>query len=118
MTQPAQEPAEAPGAAPAPARPVRVLALVAAALGVVSYLLGFVGNAGTIDLARLLVIGGGLLAAGAVLPRAGRALLPAAVMAGVGPPRVRSPDTHRSRGGHRFSSGSPQAPVRHRPTRP
>jgi hypothetical protein len=45
MTQPAQEPAEAPGAARRPPTGPGA-GLVGAALGVVSYLLGFAGTPG------------------------------------------------------------------------
>src|SRR5437870_4632998 len=85
MTQRPQEPAEAPGDAPmSPGRPVRVLALASAVLAVVFALLGFLGAVTATDLAGALVLGGGLLAGAAALPRAGPVLVPAAVAAGVG----------------------------------
>jgi hypothetical protein len=85
MTQQLQEPAEATDrASVAPVGAVRALALVGAALALVFYLLGFVSDVGTTDLVGALVIGGGLLAGTAALPRAGRWLAPAAVVVTVG----------------------------------
>lgn len=61
--------------------PARLLALAAAALVVVVYILGFFDELTfTGGLAGALIIGGGLLAGAAVLPRTGRVLLPAAVL--------------------------------------
>jgi len=61
--------------------PARLLALGAAALAVVIYFLGFFDDfsfmTGTIG---ALVLGGGLLAGAAVLPKVGRVLLPAVVL--------------------------------------
>ncbi len=85
MTQRPQEPAEVPSDAPvSPGRPARVPALASAALAVVFALLGFMGAVPATDLAGALVLGGGLLAGAAALPRAGRVLAPAAVAASVG----------------------------------
>jgi Family of unknown function (DUF5336) len=71
-------PAEKGGLAPGPAR---LLALVAAGLAVVFYLLGFFGEIGIVSgLVGLLVVVGGLLAGSAVLPKAPRVLAPAAVI--------------------------------------
>jgi hypothetical protein len=85
MAQQPQEPAEAiDSASGALARPVRVLAFVGAVLSVVFYLLGFVGDVGTTGLVGALVLGGGLLAGTAALPRTGRVLAPAAVVVTVG----------------------------------
>lgn len=78
-------------AAPEPAGPqpvagsVRPLALVAAGVGLLVYLLGFIGPISvTSSFGGPLVVGGGFLAAAAVLPRAGRVLAPAAVLIGTG----------------------------------
>ncbi|GAA2569264.1 DUF5336 domain-containing protein [Pseudonocardia hydrocarbonoxydans] len=61
--------------------PARLLALGAAALVVVIYLLGFFDEfTFTGSLAGALVIGGGLLAGAAVLPKVGRVLVPAVVL--------------------------------------
>ncbi|QJY46548.1 DUF5336 domain-containing protein [Pseudonocardia broussonetiae] len=61
--------------------PARLLALAATALVVVVYILGFFDELTfTGGLAGALIIGGGLLAGAAVLPRTGRVLLPAAVL--------------------------------------
>ncbi len=78
-----------PGVASAPgsdsddrsvARPVRILALTTAALGLVVYLLGFLDEVVLSTLlAGPLLVGGALLTGAAVLPRAGRLLVPAAV---------------------------------------
>ena len=78
-----------PGAASGPgsdsddrlaARPVRILALTTAALGLVVYLLGFLDEVVLSTLlAGPLLVGGALLTGAAVLPRAGRLLVPAAV---------------------------------------
>jgi hypothetical protein len=63
----------------------RALVLVAGALGLVIYLLGFVGEVSvTSSFGGPLVVGGGLLAGVAVLPRVGRVLAPAAVLTGTG----------------------------------
>ncbi|MGQ0575582.1 MAG: DUF5336 domain-containing protein [Pseudonocardia sp.] len=65
--------------------PARLLALAAAGLAVVIYLLAFFGDLplGTL-VAGPLVLGGGLLAGASALPRAGRMLLPAAVVTTTG----------------------------------
>jgi Family of unknown function (DUF5336) len=64
-----------------PPGPARLLALVAAGLAVVFYLLGFFGEIGIVSgLVGLLVVVGGLLAGSAVLPKAPRVLAPAAVI--------------------------------------
>jgi len=85
MTQRPLEPAEVPSAAPvAPGRSVRVPALASIVLAVVFALLGFLGAVTMTDLAGALVLGGGLLAGAAALPRVGRVLVPAAVIATVG----------------------------------
>ena len=64
-----------------PPGPARLLALVAAGLAVVFYLLGFFGEIGIVSgLVGLLVVVGGLLAGSAVLPKAPRVLGPAAVI--------------------------------------
>jgi Family of unknown function (DUF5336) len=61
--------------------PARSLVLVAAALALVIYLLGFFGQVSVIaSFGGPLLIGGGLLAGTAVLPRSGRVLAPAAVL--------------------------------------
>jgi hypothetical protein len=60
--------------------PARLLALLAAGLGLIIYLLGFFEDLGIATLlAGPLVVGGGLLAGAAVLPKVGRVLVPAAV---------------------------------------
>jgi hypothetical protein len=66
--------------------PVVELALVAAGLGLVGYLLGFVDDAGSgTQLTVSLLLGGGLLAGSAALPTVGaRALAPAAVACATG----------------------------------
>ena len=67
------------------ARVARALVLVAAALGLVIYLLGFVGEVSvTSSFGGPMLVGGGLLAGVAVLPRVGRVLAPAAVLTGTG----------------------------------
>jgi hypothetical protein len=91
MTQQPQgteKPAEtAPAPADAQLAPglARLLALIGAGLGVVIYLLGFFGESGlTTSLTGPLLLGGGLLAGAAVLPKVGRVLVPAGVLAAVG----------------------------------
>ncbi|GAA3245384.1 hypothetical protein GCM10017691_52440 [Pseudonocardia petroleophila] len=65
--------------------PARLLALGAAALVVVIYILGFFDEfTFTGSLAGALVIGGGLLAGAAVLPKVGRVLVPAVVLLATG----------------------------------
>jgi len=60
--------------------PARLLVLIAAGLALVIYVLGFLNDLGLGSLfAGPLVLGGGLLAGAAVLPKVGRVLLPAAV---------------------------------------
>ena len=83
MTQQPQgteKPAEtAPAPADAQLAPglARLLALIGAGLGVVIYLLGFFGESGlTTSLTGPLLLGGGLLAGAAVLPKVGRVLVP------------------------------------------
>jgi uncharacterized protein DUF5336 len=71
------EPQLAPG-------PARLLALGAAGLGLVIYVLGFVEQGLAISLMGALIVGGGLLAGAAVLPKVGRVLLPGAVAVVVG----------------------------------
>jgi Family of unknown function (DUF5336) len=59
----------------------RALALVAAGLGLLIYLLGYVGEVSvTSSFGGPLLLGGGLLAGTAALPRTGRVLAPAAVL--------------------------------------
>jgi hypothetical protein len=72
--------AAAPPLAPGPAR---MLVLVGAGLALVVYLLGFFTDIG-FGLGTTLALTGGLLAAAALLPGAGRVLLPGAVLATVG----------------------------------
>ncbi|MDN5929684.1 MAG: DUF5336 domain-containing protein, partial [Pseudonocardia sp.] len=61
--------------------PARLLAIGAAALVVVIYFLGFFDELSiTVSLTGSLVIGGGLLAGAAVLPKVGRVLVPAVVL--------------------------------------
>jgi hypothetical protein len=61
--------------------PARALALTAAALGLLIYLLGFVGEVSvTSSFGGPLLVGGGLLAGVAVLPRVGRVLAAATVL--------------------------------------
>ncbi|MBV9922982.1 MAG: hypothetical protein JOY78_19305 [Pseudonocardia sp.] len=85
MTQRSQESAEAPSDTPvSPGRPVRVLALASVVLAVVFALLGFLGAVAATEVAGALVLGGGLLAGTAALPRAARVAAPAAVVATVG----------------------------------
>jgi hypothetical protein len=67
---------DAPQLAPGPAR---MLVLAAAGLGVVIYLLGFLELQLASSLIGFLLLGGGLLAGAAVLPKVGRVLVPAAV---------------------------------------
>lgn len=62
--------------------PARLLAYLAAGLSGACYVLGFFDDIGAIAVG--LVVAGGLLAAAATLPRAGRLLVPAAVVAGTG----------------------------------
>lgn len=70
----ASEPQLAPG-------PARLLALAAAGLALVVYLLGFVGEFSlTTAYVAPLLVGGGLLAGAALLPKVGRVLVPAAVL--------------------------------------
>lgn len=65
--------------------PVRALALAAAGLGLVIYLLGYVGEVSvTSSFGGPLAVAGGLLAGTAVLPRVGRVLAPALMLAGTG----------------------------------
>jgi hypothetical protein len=56
-----------------------MLVLAAAGLGIVIYVLGFVEPGLSNSLIGFLLLGGGLLAGAAVLPRTGRVLVPAAV---------------------------------------
>jgi Family of unknown function (DUF5336) len=78
MSQPpGTDAAGRPGSPPA----TRALALVAAGLGVLIYLLGFFGEVSvTSSFGGPLLIAGGLLAGTAVLPQPGRVLAPAAVL--------------------------------------
>lgn len=65
--------------------PARLLALVAAALGVIVYLAGFFDDVGfALTSIGMLIIGGGLLAGAAVLPKVGRVLAPAGVAVATG----------------------------------
>lgn len=82
-------PPAAESAAPSDTQPVlgqvRLLALAAAGLGVVVYLLGFFAPFGlTTTLLGPLLVGGGLLVGASVLPKAGKVLLPGAVAVTVG----------------------------------
>lgn len=75
--------------APSDAQPVlgqvRMLALGAAGLGVLVYLLGFFAQFGlTTTLLGPLLVGGGLLVGASVLPKVGKVLLPGAVAVTVG----------------------------------
>jgi hypothetical protein len=85
MTQSPETPAAASSDAQLAPGPARLLALLAAGLGVVIYLVGFFGE---LALATLIIgpllLGGGLLAGAAVLPKVGRVLLPAAVAIATG----------------------------------
>jgi hypothetical protein len=76
------------GAADAPLAPgpARLLTLVAAGLALVIYLLGFFDNLGGFasSIVAPLLVGGGLLAGAALLPKAGRVLVPAAVVVTTG----------------------------------
>jgi hypothetical protein len=71
------EPQLAPG-------PARLLALVAAGLGIVIYLIGFLDLGLATTFIGVLLVGGGLLAGSALLPKVGRVLVPAAVMVTTG----------------------------------
>jgi len=64
--------------------PARSCALVSAGLAVAIYLLGFADNLALATLAWALVLGGGLLAGAAALPRSGRLLVPATVASVLG----------------------------------
>jgi hypothetical protein len=78
-----QPAASGPGGAPdgVVAGPARALALVGAGLGLLIYLLGFFGEVSvTSSFGGPLLLAGGLLAGTAALPRAGRVLVPAAVL--------------------------------------
>lgn len=67
------------------AGPVRLLSLVAAALGIIVYLLGFFGEFRfSINLFGPFVLGGALLSGAAILPRTGRLLTAAAVVTATG----------------------------------
>jgi hypothetical protein len=68
---------EAPQLAPGPAR---LLVLATAGLGVVLYVLSFVETGLAGSLIGFLLLGGGLLAGAALLPKVGRVLVPAAVV--------------------------------------
>lgn len=81
---PPTESAALSDAQPAPG-PVRLLALGAAALGVLVYLIGFFAQFGLVTtLVGPLLVGGGLLAGASVLPKVGKVLLPGAVAVTVG----------------------------------
>jgi hypothetical protein len=80
-----QQPQASPDAPPSAAGTIRLLALGAAGLGIVIYLLGFVGGAGlATGVIGPLLVGGGLLAGATVLPKAGRVLLPGGIAVTVG----------------------------------
>lgn len=89
MSQPPETPADT-GAAAVPdgqlrAGPARLLALLAAGIGLIVYLVGYfddLGIAGTF--LDILIVGGGLLAGVATLPRAARLLAPGAVAVTLG----------------------------------
>lgn len=84
QTGPTSASAAADGVQLAPG-PARLLALGAAALALVIYLLGFLGSIFiTSGTAGAMIIGGGLLTGAAVLPKVGRVLLPGAVLILVG----------------------------------
>lgn len=84
QTGPTSASAAATGVQLAPG-PARLLALGAAALALVIYLLGFLGSIFiTSGTAGAMIIGGGLLTGAAVLPKVGRVLLPGAVLILVG----------------------------------
>ena len=84
MAAPAEPGTTPPGEQQLPG-PARLLALLAAGLALVIYILGFVEDTQLINrVGGLLVIGGGLLGAAALLPKAGRVLVPATVLALVG----------------------------------
>ena len=93
MTQQPTSPVAGSAAGTSPARsdaqlapgPARLLALVAAGLGVVVYLFGFFAQFGIITtLLGPLLVGGGLLVGASVLPKVGKVLLPGAVAVTVG----------------------------------
>jgi Family of unknown function (DUF5336) len=75
-SEPASTASEEPQLAPGPAR---LLVLATAGLGVVIYVLGFVETGLSGSLIGFLLLGGGLLAGAALLPKVGRVLVPAAV---------------------------------------
>jgi Family of unknown function (DUF5336) len=80
-----QQPQASPGVPPPAAGTVRLLALGAAGLGIVIYLLGFFAGAGlATGVIGPLLVGGGLLAGATVLPKAGRVLLPGGIAVTVG----------------------------------
>jgi hypothetical protein len=84
MAAPAEPGSTSPGEQQLPG-PARLLALLAAGLALVIYILGFVEDTQLINrIGGLLVIGGGLLGAAALLPKAGRVLVPASVLALLG----------------------------------
>ncbi|TQM15333.1 DUF5336 domain-containing protein [Pseudonocardia kunmingensis] len=64
--------------------PARLLALVTAGLGIVIYLIGFLDLGLATTFIGVLLVGGGLLAGSALLPKVGRVLVPAAVMVTTG----------------------------------
>lgn len=67
------------------AGPARLLALIAAGIGLVTYLVGFFTEIPLTNmLAGPLIVGGGLLAGASVLPKAAKALAPAAVVVATG----------------------------------
>src|SRR5688500_2315846 len=84
MAAPAEPGTTPPGEQQLPG-PARLLALLAAGLAIVIYILGFVEDTQLINrVGGLLVIGGGLLGVSALLPRSGRVLVPATVLALLG----------------------------------
>ena len=84
MAAPAEPGSTPPGEQQLPG-PARLLALLAAGLALVIYILGFVEDTQLINrVGGLLAIGGGLLGAAALLPKAGRVLVPATVLALLG----------------------------------
>lgn len=78
--QPGQPgPSGPPPAGDGPSGLARMLALGAAGVGLVIYVLGFLSTGGSLAGMNLLLLGGGLLTGASVLPRAGRVLLPGAI---------------------------------------
>jgi Family of unknown function (DUF5336) len=73
----ASEPQLAPG-------PARLLVIITAVLGLLVYLIGFLDLGIASTFIGVLIVGGGLLAGTALLPKVGRVLVPAAVLVTTG----------------------------------